>query len=228
MHLAYFEYVTTLILKDAMLALQNFQVRSAFSESQAQMLEVPQTGFALHSELVEMDGIQGVEVKSFIQRVFYQAHQAKIKYFMPRALCLRNASQQLLAVSGIRKSSESPFFLERYLSNSVEKAIAEKTGVAVNRQRIVEIGNLAVSRPVYTKALMAALSAYLYSTDTEWIVFSALPVVRNAVAKMDHEMLVLADATIDQIAFEDRADWGSYYEHHTQVIAVRLKRSQGL
>jgi hypothetical protein len=71
---------------------------------------------------------------------------------------------------------------------------------------------------------MIALSAYLYSTDTEWIVFSALPVVRNAVAKMDHEMLVLADATIEEIAYEDRADWGSYYEHHPQVIALRLKR----
>ncbi len=184
----------------------------------------PKTGLALHSELADMTGTKGSDVKAFIQDIFYQAHAAKIKHFMPSALCLRDSNQRLLAVSGLRNSSESPFFLERYLDAPVEQVIAKKTGSKINRARIVEIGNLAVSRPVYTKLLMAALSAYLYSTDTEWIVFSALPVVRNAVAKMDHEMLVLADATIEEIAYEDRADWGSYYEHHPQVIALRLKR----
>ena len=187
-------------------------------------IQEPQKGLALYSELADMTGTQSSDVKAFIQDIFYQAHAAKIKYFMPRALCLRDSNQRLLAVSGLRKSSESPFFLERYLDEPVEQVIAKKTAAKVRRDRIIEIGNLAVSRPIYTKLLMAALSAYLYSTDTEWIVFSALPVVRNAVAKMDHEMLVLADATIEEIAFEDRSDWGSYYEQHPQVIALRLKR----
>jgi hypothetical protein len=179
----------------------------------------------VHPSMVNMNSKAGDELKAFIQQIFFQAHGARIKYFMPQALSLRDNNQQLLAVAGLRSAQQSPFFLERYLRHAVEQEIAAKTGLAVERSKIVEIGNLAVTRPAYTKLLMAALSAYLYSTDTEWIVFSALPVVKNAVAKMDHHMLVLADATINEIAEQDRADWGSYYAHHPQVIALRLKRN---
>lgn len=211
-----------------MLALLNYSQSTAAGKIQQANAEIPFAPVDVHPSMVNMDSKAGEELKTFIQHIFFQAHGAKIKYFMPQALSLRDNNQQLLAVAGLRSAQQSPFFLERYLSLSVEQEIAAKIGLAVDRSKIVEIGNLAVTRPAYTKLLMAALSAYLYSTDTEWIVFSALPVVKNAVAKMDHQMLVLADATINEIAEKDRADWGSYYEHHPQVIALRLKRNRNI
>ncbi len=211
-----------------MLALLNYSHSTAAGKIQQANAEIPFAPVDVHPSMVNMDSKAGEELKTFIQHIFFQAHGAKIKYFMPQALSLRDNNQQLLAVAGLRSAQQSPFFLERYLSLSVEQEIAAKIGLAVDRSKIVEIGNLAVTRPAYTKLLMAALSAYLYSTDTEWIVFSALPVVKNAVAKMDHQMLVLADATINEIAEQDRADWGSYYEHHPQVIALRLKRNRNI
>lgn len=211
-----------------MLALLNYSQSTAAGKIQQANAEIPFAPVDVHPSMVNMDSKAGEELKTFIQHIFFQAHGAKIKYFMPQALSLRDNNQQLLAVAGLRSAQQSPFFLERYLSLSVEQEIAAKIGLAVDRSKIVEIGNLAVTRPAYTKLLMAALSAYLYSTDTEWIVFSALPVVKNAVAKMDHQMLVLADATINEIAEQDRADWGSYYEHHPQVIALRLKRNRNI
>lgn len=177
---------------------------------------------ALTSMLCGEDAPQRKEAEAFIHRIFDEVHGANVKYFMPQMLCLRDSHQQLLAVSGMRNAKDECLFLERYLNAPVEKVIAAHSKTEVKRSQVVEIGNLAVERPSFTRILMAALSAHLYSTDTEWIVFSALPVVRNAVAKTNHEMFVLADATLDKIAPEDRADWGSYYDHHPQVIAVRL------
>lgn len=177
---------------------------------------------ALSTAFVDMTQDKALEVKQFIQTVFYKAHGAQIKQFMPSALCLSDRQQNLLAVSGIRHAKNTPLFLERYFDRPVEQMIASHFGQNVRREQIFEIGNLAVARPYYTRALMSALSAYLHRIDAEWIVFSALPVVRNAVAKMDHPMYVLADATIEQIAAQDRADWGSYYAHQPKVIALRI------
>lgn len=177
---------------------------------------------ALSTALVDMTDAKAAEVKQFIQTVFHQAHGAHIKQFMPSALCLSDSQQNLLAVAGLRHAKNTPLFLERYFDQPVEQMIASHFGQKIHRDQIFEIGNLAVARPYYTRALMSALSAYLHSTDAEWIVFSALPVVRNAVAKMDHPMYVLADATIEQIAPQDRADWGSYYTHQPKVIALRI------
>jgi hypothetical protein len=176
----------------------------------------------LSTTFVDLTEDKALDVKQFIQAVFYKAHGAQIKQFMPSALCLSDSQQNLLAVSGLRHAKNTPLFLERYFDQPVEQMISHHFGQNVRRDQIFEIGNLAVARPYYTRALMSALSAYLHSTDAEWIVFSALPVVRNAVAKMDHPMFVLADATIEQIAAQDRADWGSYYQHQPQVIALRL------
>jgi hypothetical protein len=189
---------------------------------------IPETQIsALTSMLCGVNAPQRKEAEAFIHRIFDEVHGANVKHFMPQMLCLKDSHQQLLAVSGMRSAEQEVLFLERYLNAPVEEVIASHAKTEVKRNQVVEIGNLAVERPSYTRILMAALSAHLYSTDTEWIVFSALPVVRNAVAKTNHEMFVLADATLDKIAPEDRADWGSYYDHQPQVIAVRLnKRAQ--
>ncbi len=195
-------------------------------ESYAAPIEKPVS--ALTSMLCGIDAPNRQEAETFIKRIFNEAHGANVKYFMPQMLCLRDPQKHLLAVSGMRSAKQDVLFLERYLNAPIEKVIAQHAKTEVKRHQIVEIGNLAVERPSFTRLLMAALSAHLYSTDTEWIVFSALPVVRNAVAKTNHEMFVLADATLEKIAPEDRADWGSYYDHHPQVIAVRLNPRKSL
>ncbi len=198
----------------------HLEIKPLSHQSRSVALERPVS--AMTSMLCSIDAPNRKEVESFIKRIFNQAHGANVKHFMPQMLCLRDPHKHLLAVSGMRSAKQEVLFLERYLNAPVEDVIAQHANTKVKRHQIVEIGNLAVERPSFTRLLMAALSAHLYSTDAEWIVFSALPVVRNAVAKTHHEMFVLADATLEKIAPEDRADWGSYYDHHPQVIAVRL------
>lgn len=161
------------------------------------------------------------DVEKFIQRIFRQAHGANVKHFMPRILCLRDSRYRLQAVSGMRQAEHENLFLERYLDKPVQDMIAFHSGSAVLRHRIVEIGNLAVENPLYTRLLLAALGRHLYSTDTEWFVFSALPSIIRIVARTNHTMLVLGDARLDCLAPEDRADWGSYYQHRPKVIALR-------
>ncbi len=161
------------------------------------------------------------EVEKFIQRIFRQAYGANVRNFMPKILCLRDTQRHLRAVAGMRYAEKEDLFLERYLDKPVEDVIASHAGVAVFRHGIVEIGNLAVEDPLYTRLLMAVLGRYFYSTDAEWLVFSALPVVINAVARMKHSMLVLGNASLDCIPPEERADWGSYYQHRPKVVALR-------
>ena len=104
---------------------------------------------------------------------------------------------------------------------SVETLIAERAEHEVTREEIVEIGNLAVAEPGIAPHLLASVSRYLHGTGTQWAVFTAIPVLRNSLTRLNMQLEVLADARLDCIVPEERPEWGRYYDQNPQVMAVR-------
>jgi hypothetical protein len=167
------------------------------------------------------DAAERAELEQFIRVVFDRAYGATIRHFMPQLMSLRDSGGKLLAVCGLRNAGNGALFLETYLDAPVESLIARHVAQEVVREDIVEVGNLAVAEPGIAPHLLASVSHYLHGTGTQWAVFTAIPVLRNSLTRLNMQLEVLADASLERIAPSERPEWGSYYDKNPQVMAVR-------
>lgn len=160
-------------------------------------------------------------LERFIHSVFRRAYGANIRHFMPMLLSLHDQNERVLAVCGLRRAGFGPLFLENYLQHPVEAVLTTRIGAAVTRDRIVEIGNLAVTELGLARSLLRVVIRHLLATDAEWAVFTAIPALRNSLGKLNVQLEVLCDASLDQVPSAEQPDWGSYYDQQPQVMAVR-------
>lgn len=171
-------------------------------------------------------GLRRSETEAFIAAVFARGHGARIRKFMPLLLGLRERGGRLTAACGLRAAAGGPLFLEHYLPQPAERAVAAASGVRVARGRVVEVGNLAVAPPASARELIAALTEYLVPTPFEWAVFTGGPTLRNAFLRLGVPLAQLAAARIEQLPEAARADWGTYYESGPTVCAVEVEASR--
>lgn len=160
-------------------------------------------------------------LERFIHTVFRRAYGANITHYMPTLLSLHDSDERLLAVCGLRRAETGRLFLENYLQQPVEAVLSQRVGAEVARGSIVEIGNLAVTELGLARCLLREVIRHLLATDAEWAVFTAIPALRNSLGKLNVQLEVLCDASLDQVPVAEQPDWGSYYEQQPQVMAVR-------
>lgn len=160
-------------------------------------------------------------LERFIHSVFRRAYGANIRHFMPTLLSLHDQEERVLAVCGLRRAESGSLFLENYLQDPVEAVLTTRIGATVTRDSIVEIGNLAVTELGLARSLLRVVIRHLLDTDAEWAVFTAIPALRNSLGKLNVQLEVLCDASLDQVPSAEQPDWGSYYDQQPQVMAVR-------
>jgi hypothetical protein len=176
---------------------------------------------SVHTSISGPEAEDRAELEQFIHSVFRKAYDADVREFMPQLMSLRNAGGELLAVCGLRHAENVPLFLERYLPDTVETVIAEKTGQQIDRAEIVEIGNLAVAHPETVRSLLASISVYLHGTGTTWGVFTGIPTLRNSLKKLNMDLLPLGLASLSHLPQNEQAAWGRYYDEKPHVMAVK-------
>lgn len=167
------------------------------------------------------DAADRAEVEQFIASIFYQACGAKVRFFLPVLMSLRDLNGKLMAACGIRSAGSEPLFLENYTDKPIEQILSERIGSTVQRNDIVEIGNYSVAEMGMSRMLIGAIFAQLHATSKQWAVFTAIQLVRNGLIKQNIFPRVLCDADIRHLPLEDQSEWGSYYEQNPQVMAVR-------
>lgn len=159
-------------------------------------------------------------LERFIQYAFARHHGASVHAFMPTLLALQGQRGRVCGVVGFRKAAMEPLFLEQYLDRPVERALAERIGHPVARDRIVEVGNLASLSCRAACRLAVALPRILLADGNEWIVFTATATVRSMLAKFRAPVIELARATRERL--DDGDAWGRYYDDDPRVIAAHL------
>lgn len=155
----------------------------------------------------------------FVAACFKHHYGAEIRHFMPLLMSLSNQHDELKAVLGFRYADHNPLFLENYLDRPVEQLLATKLKKPVDRSRLVEVGNLAVSTAGGGRWLITALTAYLSTTGSEWALFTIGPALHNAFTRLGLELIDLAEANGDSLTPEEQALWGSYYDQKPRVMA---------
>ena len=184
-------------------------------------------GRALCLAEAEARAPERAEIEAFVRAAFARKHDASVASFMPTLLSFRDASGELRGVIGLRRAEPQPLYLEQYLEQPVEAAIAAATGKRVQRHAVVEVGNLAGANCRAAMRMVAELPSYLLARDYRWIVFTATSAVRGILQGFGAPLVELARADGGRVAGgEDR--WGRYYETDPRVLAGYLPASRGI
>jgi hypothetical protein len=163
------------------------------------------------------------EVERFIHNCFQNAYGADVRHFMPALMSLRNDEGALLGALGLRAARDEQLFLEQYLDRPVEQVLSSHINRPIDRDGIVEVGNLAVAAAGGGRWLITALTAYLQASHGKWVVFTVGPVLCNAFRRMGMRPIELGVADPARLSADEYASWGSYYEQEPRVMAGRVE-----
>ena len=168
----------------------------------------------------ESDDSRRPLVEQFVQRTFADRHGAMVRSFMPTLLALQGREERVCGVVGFRNAHTGSLFLERYLARPIEFELSERMRIAVKRDEIVEVGNLASRSCRAAVHLVAALPGLLIARGNRWIVFTATSAVRGILERFQAPMVELGSARRELVGQPD--EWGCYYEHDPRVMAGYL------
>jgi hypothetical protein len=174
--------------------------------------------------LIDASHPERKRVEAFIAQRFLEVHGARITAFMPELLALFDHQGAVLAAVGMRDASLENLFLEYYLDIPVEQAIAGPAAQGhtnVERERIVEIGNLASSDRLASRLLFKILARRLSAGDYQWAVFTGCSSLQRMFAALGIETLSLGRALQSRLP-ADQQTWGGYYEDNPLVVAGRV------
>lgn len=165
-------------------------------------------------------------LEQFVRASFEAAWGARLEQLMPRLMSVRTPRDGLIAVCGLRDPRYNSLYLEHYLDLPVESALERAAGEPVSRNALMEVGNLAVARPGHARFLIAALTGHLHETGRQWAVFTAVPALRNAFARLGIDLVTLCPARIGRLPPRERAQWGRYYDSKPLVMAASVAHSR--
>jgi hypothetical protein len=110
-------------------------------------------------------------------------------------------------------------FLEHYLDHPIEVTLQNRLRQPVRREEVIEVGNLSALYPGAARWLIVALTVMLYDEGYRWVVFTGTKALHNGFHRLGLRPVELGAATLMHLPAEERADWGSYYDHSPKVLA---------
>jgi hypothetical protein len=178
----------------------------------------PLSGFQLH----EQTGAGHVATERFIRECYATRFGSRVEAFMPRLFSLQDQHGTICGAFGLRSASRR-LFLEQYLDEPIDQAIAERTGNRVERGRIVEVGHLSGAFPGAVRAMIHLLTERLYKEGYEWVSFTGTASLRNSFWRMGLTPIDIKAASPERLPADERSAWGSYYAHSPHIFVGNVK-----
>lgn len=165
------------------------------------------------------------QLHGFIGAIFQRSHGARITAFYPNLIGFR-IDGRLRAVVGFRDDRGGAFFSEQYLGQPAHELASQRLGETVERERLVEVGNLAIADPGQARWIISASTAFLAAAGYRWVMFTAIQPLANAFKRLGLKPMALAEA--DPACLPDRgASWGAYYRDAPQVYLGDIQAGCG-
>ena len=161
-------------------------------------------------------------LERFVQQQFRKAHNADVRQFMPELFGLQDGSGALCAVAGIRHASAGTLFLESYLDHPIEQQVNAAAGRRIERQGIVEVGNLAASDTGSARLSIIAITYLLAMGGLEWVTFTGNIGLVNSFHRLGLNPVTLCAADPERLG-DERQHWGSYYESKPWVHVGNIR-----
>lgn len=163
------------------------------------------------------DGQERDEVESFLNRIYAEKYGARLSSHFPHFLCASDKSGRLGAVIGFRFLRHHDAFLQQYLDEPVETAVARVLGKPVARMQIVEMGSFA-STGANVVGLFAELARYLHAAGAGYAVATSTRKLLRCFRSLGMEPRSIAPANPSRLA-DSGASWGTYYGTDPEVVA---------
>lgn len=161
------------------------------------------------------------EGEAFIADIFRRHYGARVTSFAPNLMLLERDGE-IAAAAGWRGAGSERLFLEHYLDQPIEAAVSRLAGHPVQRERIVEVGNLAAEMRGGSVDIILHLAAHLDRLGYEWVAFTATSKLIGIFQRLGLPPLALAPADPQRLGAQ-AADWGSYYASAPVVVAGRIR-----
>lgn len=156
-------------------------------------------------------------LESFIAATFLATYGAQLHHFSDTLVGCRGEDGGWIAALGYTPAASGPTFLEQYLDAPLEQEIAARTGQAIERAAIVEVGNLAAAHAGAARALIVRTTHLLHGLGLRWVAFTATPSLLNSFSRLRLQPQLLAPADPARLPDAGR-HWGSYYNTHPHVM----------
>ena len=164
------------------------------------------------------------KVEYFVHQVLENQYSANIQNYLPWLFSISDKNGGIQSALGLRGAYGSTLFLEQYLNNSVEKIASKVTNASINREDIIEVGNLAAVSAGGARMLIYTLTAFLRGAGYKWVVFTAPQLLINSFKRLGLDLHYLADAKLDNLT-NDKTNWGHYYDSDPQVVIGNVDNS---
>ncbi len=151
-------------------------------------------------------------VEAFIQGIYKNSYGAEIRVDYPILMSVRNDENDILAAVGFRYAGHEPLFLEQYTKRPIENCLKTE------RDKIVEIGNLASAGQGASIFLFAALASYLNYQKIEFAAITGTDFLHRYFKRIGLNPQKICDADISSINQVGQS-WGSYYDTQPRVLA---------
>jgi hypothetical protein len=159
--------------------------------------------------------------EEFIAARFARAYGARLTHFLPHLLGVKDGLGRWQAAAGYAAAGAQPLFLEQYLDQPVEQALAAAIGAPIARGSVVEVGNLAANSAGMARALIPQLARHLHRMGYRWVAFTATRALRNSFHRLGLKPVPIAAADPARLA-DGGAHWGSYYDQDPVVVAGKI------
>jgi hypothetical protein len=157
-------------------------------------------------------------VEAYIEATYAEAFSGRIRAHYPTLMSVQDAHGEIHAAVGFRLAASAPLFLERYLDDPVETAIAKAKGAAIDRAGVAEIGNLASKSAGASLFLFMALARHLHQLGCDHAVATATRQLRRTFSRVGFPTARLTTADPTRLGAE-AGDWGGYYARDPEVLA---------
>ncbi|GEM_PF-157455 len=180
---------------------------------------------------------QRKRLEDFISHVYKKYYNAHIENFYPNLISIETNSadnahvdnapfegaktqQSIKAVAGVRCANHEALFSEYYLNNSLESELERVYQQPIDRQYIVEVGNLAPESIGQMRWLITTITGFLHSAGYKYIVFTLVPGIYNAFKRMNIPLEFLAQAKHEALPRDIQCQWGAEYYQKKPVVLV--------
>lgn len=160
------------------------------------------------------------EAETLIEGVYLSTFNVEIRSHFPLLIGVLNGEGTVVAAAGCRIASDEPLFLEQYLEEPIELALAHAEGHEIRRDRIGEIGSLATAGGG-SPLLFSAIASHLRERGVSHAVATATRRLRRAFAAFGFGAGEIATACPAKLPNSGR-DWGRYFEHDPVVVWGRV------
>ena len=176
---------------------------------------------------VASDDVLRPKLEAFISSSYKQVFNAKLKNYLPNLVAATSVNDEIQAAFGYCDAGRKSLFLESYLDKPIETLLSQRLGCPIKRQKIVEVGNLSITRNTNSVKIMRDIASHLQSFGYEWIVCTATRYLRMLFIKSGSRPIAIAQASQSKVN-QDGTDWGNYYATPTEILVGNINQSLSL